>query len=175
MASALATKLAKLKKQQAAVEKEMANVAKAAFKEMSVAVFKANPALISFSWSQYTPYWNDGDTCEFSASGDYPTIVFTSPDGKLVKNDENQGELNYIDEDGEVIGDDVIEQDGEFDVVAADDPGTKYAKQIEKLSSKVSKFLSNFTDDDFLTMFGDHTFVTVNRSGKVETEDYEHE
>jgi len=164
MASALATKLAKLKKQQAAVEKEMANVAKAAFKEMSAEVFKANPALISFSWSQYTPYWNDGDTCTFSSNAEYPSITFKASDGKTVKNDENNGTLVFFDAE---------DTDVEYEV--PEDEYDKYTKQIEKLNVKVSSFLGNFSDDDFLTMFDDHQLITVNRNGKVETEDYEHE
>src|SRR5271170_2714472 len=99
MASALATKLAKLKKQQAAVEKEMANVAKAAFKEMSAGLFKANPALVSFSWAQYTPYWNDGDTCTFSSYAEYPTVVLEATDGKRIKHDENSGTVFFDEED----------------------------------------------------------------------------
>jgi hypothetical protein len=167
MASAIVAKLATLKKKQADIQKEMATVAKAAFKEMSAGVFKANPALVSFGWSQYTPYWNDGDTCEFSANGEYPSITFTAPDGKTVRHNENSGELTEVgtaqwDEDVE------IESDVELDPAP-------YEKQVDKLSKAVSKFLGNFSDDDFLTMFDDHVQVTVNRNGKVEVEDFEHE
>ena len=28
----------------------------------------------TISWTQYTPYWNDGESCEFSANVDYLTI-----------------------------------------------------------------------------------------------------
>ena len=164
MASAIAAKMATLKKKQAAIAKEMKTIAKAAFKEMSAAVFKANPALISFSWSQYTPYWNDGDTCTFSSNAEYPSITFEAADGKTVKNDEGSGTLVFFDEE---------DTDVEYEV--PEDEYEKYKKQVEKLNVKVSSFLGNFSDDDFLTMFGDHQLITVKRSGKVETEDYEHE
>jgi hypothetical protein len=29
-------------------------------------IFEAHPELVSFSWTQYTPYFNDGDACYFS-------------------------------------------------------------------------------------------------------------
>jgi hypothetical protein len=31
----------------------------------SAELFEEFPELESFSWTQYTPYFNDGDTCEF--------------------------------------------------------------------------------------------------------------
>src|SRR5271170_2963726 len=122
MASAIAAKLASLKKQQAAVAKEMANAAKAAFKEMSAGVFKANPALISFRWTQCTPYWNDGDTCTFSAAIEYPSVTFEATDGKTIKNDENYGSLVYFDK-----GDTDVEHE------VPEDEYPKYEKQIGKL------------------------------------------
>lgn len=48
--------------------------AKDAFFAMSKSIFVAVPNLSKFSWTQYTPYFNDGDECIFSADRDYPTI-----------------------------------------------------------------------------------------------------
>lgn len=39
-------------------------------------IFEEYPNLISFSWDQYTPYFNDGEVCEFSAYVDYPILCF---------------------------------------------------------------------------------------------------
>jgi len=36
-------------------------------------IFKKYP-IESFGWSQYTPYFNDGDTCAFSSNTDYLKI-----------------------------------------------------------------------------------------------------
>jgi hypothetical protein len=44
------------------------------FKEASAALFAENPELKSFSWQQYTIYFNDGDDCNFSVYRDYPSI-----------------------------------------------------------------------------------------------------
>lgn len=35
-----------------------------------------DPKIIGFRYAQFTPYWNDGDTCEFGANYDYPTFIF---------------------------------------------------------------------------------------------------
>lgn len=42
-------------------------------------IFTKHPKLESFSWRQYTPYFNDGDTCVFGVRNDELDIVF---DGK---------------------------------------------------------------------------------------------
>ena len=44
------------------------------FDKESKELFNAFPALESFSWPQYTPYFNDGDTCVFRARIDDPDI-----------------------------------------------------------------------------------------------------
>lgn len=36
------------------------------FEEAAKELFKNNPSLKSFSWTQYTPHFNDGDPCTFS-------------------------------------------------------------------------------------------------------------
>ena len=38
------------------------------FTDLQKEIFTKYPELESFGWSQYTPYFNDGDTCIFSAN-----------------------------------------------------------------------------------------------------------
>lgn len=47
-----------------ALEETVRNAMPTMFKD----IFDANPTLMSFTWSQYTPYWCDGDTCEFGCN-----------------------------------------------------------------------------------------------------------
>lgn len=35
--------------------------------------FKANPSVKCMIWTQYTPYFNDGEPCTFSVHSDYPS------------------------------------------------------------------------------------------------------
>lgn len=92
MASA-AAKYQQAKAKLSAAKKEMEKIAKDAFQEVSAEFFEDNPTIQSFGWTQYTPYWNDGDTCTFSANTDYPSVTFTAKDGKVLKYDENAGSL----------------------------------------------------------------------------------
>ena len=64
------------KKMKAALEQANA-IVKEAFLEAYNEVFKKYPNIESFSWTQYTPYFNDGDECTFSAQTEYPQLTFT--------------------------------------------------------------------------------------------------
>ncbi len=43
---------------------------RAVFRDGFEQFFKDHPVLEQVSWTQYTPYFNDGDTCTFSAQND---------------------------------------------------------------------------------------------------------
>ena len=161
-----AAKYKELKSKMAAAKKQMEETAKKAFTEMSAEFFEENPAIVSFGWAQYTPYWNDGDVCVFSANTDYPVVTFKAKDGKVVKYDENAGEFTEV-------GTAVVEDGIEYSEDASLDEA--YGKEVEKHAKAVSKFLGNFEEEDLETMFGDHMQITVNRKGKVTTEEHEHD
>lgn len=51
-----------------AAKKEAAEKIGDALKELLEPTFKANPTLLGVRWAQYTPYFNDGDTCVFGVN-----------------------------------------------------------------------------------------------------------
>lgn len=69
-------KLKKLNDEAAALRKEGCKIFEAAAQDL----FAAYPALESFAWRQYTPYFNDGDVCTFGVYADEPTINGVSID-----------------------------------------------------------------------------------------------
>lgn len=68
------SKLSELKKQFEDIEKKIQVEGKAAFQEAAQAIFTKYPKLNTFGWTQYTPFFNDGDECVFSVHSDYPYI-----------------------------------------------------------------------------------------------------
>ncbi len=161
-----ATKYQEAKSKMAEAKKQIEKIASDAFKEMTTEFFESHPDIVSFGWTQYTPYWNDGDTCTFSANTEYPIVAFKAKDGKIIRYDENNGVLQeantaVVDDDIEFSEDDELEME-------------PYDKEISKHAKAVSKFLSAFDEDDLETMFGDHVEVTVTPK-KVDTSEYEHE
>ena len=51
-----------------AIRKAHMEILQAKFKEASRAFFDANPSIQAVVWSQYTPYFNDGEECVFSVN-----------------------------------------------------------------------------------------------------------
>ena len=122
-------------------------VVKEIFKKAVPELFVEYPNLKRISWTQYTPYFNDGDTCEFGSSHTSPAIYFTtpSPDVEGDKDDFDGYEEEWSD----------------------------YSYQI-KTAEAVIAFLGNFDDDDMLDLFGDHQKVIITAKG-IEVEDYNHD
>ena len=65
---------AELKQKLADLRTEMQTVAKKYFQDNAKGLFATHSILERFAWTQYTPYFNDGDPCEFSAHVDYPEV-----------------------------------------------------------------------------------------------------
>lgn len=66
----------KLRERVAEIERTQGGeaIAKALFAKRAEVLFAANPELESFGWKQYTPYFNDGDTCTFGVRADEPDV-----------------------------------------------------------------------------------------------------
>jgi hypothetical protein len=137
----------KLKAAKAVIKKaktDAQKVVKQAFKEACSSLFEENPQLESFRVVMYTPWFNDGDTCEFSAHTCEPVINL-------------RGQNTEEDDD----------DDENWGYYQDDDPR-------KKLQKKVAKFLANFEDDDYKSMFGDHCQVIITKD-KIEVQEYEHD
>lgn len=90
-------------------QKELAEKSKAAFGEVCKEIFKKYPKMESFSWHQYTPYFNDGDECRFYVHSDSVAVNNICPAYYGFKNDEEEKEFeesgleDAIDEIGELV------------------------------------------------------------------------
>lgn len=61
-------KLIKIRAEIEKLQQESQGEVRSVFNNECSKLFSQYPDLISFGWSQFTPYFNDGDKCEFSAS-----------------------------------------------------------------------------------------------------------
>lgn len=82
----MSTKYEEYKVRRKELEETMKTEAKAAFAELTKHLFEEDPILESFSWRQYTPYFNDGNTCEFGALTDSDSIEINGLDSYNDKN-----------------------------------------------------------------------------------------
>lgn len=130
-------------------------------------VFERFPIVEKIEWTQYTPYFNDGDTCEF---GFYGINIHFYKDA-FTENRNNIFEEN---------------DDGSYFLPGWYLESLSLAEKLKnsKLDSIITKeFISEFTKLDALLnsceeelkyVWGDHTKVEVTKDA-IETSEYDHE
>lgn len=163
--------LAELRAEQEKMSQQIKAKAKEIFNGFYGSVFEEHPKLVAFSWTQYTPYFMDGDECIFSARTDDPSIQF---------GDEDEPKDFYFSDTERVAdGTETVKSwNGRMET------RTKYKsvprihteEELEKNAAykTVRDFLTNFSEDDLKAMFGDHQQITVTAQG-VEAEGYDHD
>lgn len=166
----MSKKYDQLKKQMETLREEMKTEAKKTFQEESKEMFERFPDLTSFSWRQYTPYFNDGSPCTFRVSSDYPSLNDLSDEDEYVVCCPDCDKEEYV---GWEERRDRVEKTCPTHKKTMT-PKVGDRKQYEKMKSAVIDFLGTFEDNVFEEMFGDHKTVTVNRKG-VKIENYEHD
>ena len=137
-------------------EEVIQNFGKDMFNSSAKELFENNPKLTSFAWSQYTPYFNDGDACTFSVNRDCLTI-------------------NRSDEFLDWWGMDRW-KDPEYGYTP--DPKDYNLDSVDELISIITgiqKVLDLFEDDDLEMMFGDHAEITIFRDGQIDIDSYDHD
>ena len=127
------------------------------FKESLKSFFELNPGVNALRWTQYTPYFNDGDACVFSV-GD---VYFTNAKGN---------QLDDIGSWGEYKGDDENVWSENYCKYLTGKLGVN-VESCEFISSMIN---SSEMQDIMEMMFGDHVCVTVTRVG-IDVTDYDHD
>jgi ArsR family metal-binding transcriptional regulator len=117
------SKIDELQKNVALFKEQLDQVMKEAFEkgrlllsEALTAVFEEYPQVESISWTQYTPYFNDGDACEFSVNS--YSIELNTDEVKIENSEKIKGIVTkFLD----TIGADSLEQLGEGRVIVLRD------------------------------------------------------
>lgn len=119
-------------------------------------LFNECEGLDSFSWTQWTPYFNDGDPCDFGVNAEYDYYLNEANDGC--------GEFFYG------IEDYTKEQ---FDELYDEYPNLKKIKNIKKVAELIPKFIMSF-DEEVLECFGEG-LITIYKNGEVKAEHVDHD
>lgn len=82
------------KKSYTEAKQKMQDEAGAAFKELAADFFEKFPKVNSFAWTQYTPYWNDGEQCQFGVNNDSYSIFLNGGNADYDEDYEEGQELD---------------------------------------------------------------------------------
>jgi len=152
----------KLIAEQSELAKRFQAKAQELFKQTTKEFFDKNPAVTAIVWTQYTPFFNDGDTCEFSVNEPYFT---------------NVKDLDDLSRWGEYEG----ENENEWSECSwgFDYEGTHKNKIFEGVDkAMIDKFSSLIQSSDMESvmkaMFDDHVRVIATRDG-FDVEEHDHD
>lgn len=135
-----------------------------------------HPSVHLFGWKQYTPYFNDGDICEFGAS-DFYLITTSDVDQyeELLEDDPYMvQEVFDPHSDHPTLGGrpyhwDEVTRKGHFGDYEGPD------KDLYEHAMALSGVINNGSAEGvLLTLFGDHCTVVVTKQ-KIEIEEYSHD
>ncbi len=79
-----------VKEQMTMLKEQAKKQAEEFFNQGAKNLFSENPDLESFSWHQYTPYFNDGDPCVFSVHTDDVYVNGVNEYGDTLDGDEEE-------------------------------------------------------------------------------------
>lgn len=113
----------------------------AIFENAAKKIFELNPKLKSFSWTQYTPSWNDGDACYFGVYSDM----------EMLKLNEISLQDVEVDEHGDIAIEKIKEWEG--------------IEEPLELGEAICNLIDS-VDEDVLETYGEGE-ITLKRSGKV--------
>lgn len=124
------------------------------FPQLLKPLFDQSKKIESIGWTQYTPYFNDGEECTFSVNNSDLTINQADDEDDLdwydwrVKYESYHKELTEV---GKVDWDEC------------------------RIITEFEDVLQSIPDDFYRDLFGDHVQVMVHRDGRIEVEVYEHD
>lgn len=141
-------------------QEEFSKKAKASLTELFKATLEAHPEIHFIAWTQYAPYFNDGEECLFSV---HPMFASNCTDPSDVRYGEYEGEDI---EEGEAP---IWVYDGDYGNYG--DVPANVEASLDELSEVIQ---SSEIEDVLHTAFGNHVRVVVTREG-ISTEEYDHD
>lgn len=175
----LTSKMEEIKELKETYQKELQEK----FEPLFLEIFNSYPKITGFSWTQYTPYFNDGDTCEFYTN---EVIVYTDDyDGEV-------GDLGWMVDEKGIISLDQYDKpmhnpygkkpDGSYGFAEESVPNPRFKEVTNvlddaghKIVTDIVKLIESSDNYDFMkSLFGDHAKVIVTPKG-IEVEEYNHD
>jgi hypothetical protein len=155
------TTLEKIKAELAAFEEKKKVFVEELRKEFPVMfkeLFDKSKKIKSFGWTQYTPFFNDGDTCEFRVNASYPNI-----------NGENIDECEWYDWKIKYH----LRGDKEYANLLVENPNLDI--ELHNIVEEFKSVIESIPEDFLKDLFGDHAQVTIYKDGRVEVNEYDHD
>lgn len=175
-----------------ALQEEASKTSQEVFKQSLAKFFTAVPEITAITWTQYTPYFNDGEACEFGVG----EPNFYSKYDTETKSDDDEDEDEEFEFDPHDYMNNPFAAPSDYVYKSAADTSNKYREsyqadidkynaltaevgeerivQVNRAIEDVKKLFTEIDDDYFRMMFDDHVFVVATKSG-FEVHEYSHD
>lgn len=128
------------------------------FPTMFKDLFDKSEKIESFRWRQYTPYFNDGDACEFNVYADDPDI-----NGSYIDDHEwYDWRIKYY-----------LKGDKEYSELLKENPNLDI--EAYNVVNEFINVIYLIPKEILMDLFGDHVKVTIHKNGNIEVDSYEHD
>lgn len=187
----MSDKLNKIKEKLAELEKkksEALEIIRKDFPSIFDDLFERSILINSIAWTQYTPYFMDGDECIFGINADELEVNGINP------YDEEEAKIDWIEqvkfkylkteeELKEFIDYSLTKEGKSYKTMAEKTkiggygylPNPHYNKEESNILNEFSEVIYTIPEDFMRSLFGDHVKVTVKRDGTIHTSEYEHD
>jgi len=174
--SALQEKFDKLIAEQEALRAQFQATAQELFKETTKEFFDGNPGVNAIVWTQYSPFFNDGDECVFSVND----ASFTNAVGEQLDY-VHYGEYDVSKDEIDEIGDAWVAES--WGLTTTSDWGKEILDKIKASGSEIdidscisfSKMIQSRAMEDVMeAMFGNHVRIVATREG-FDVQDFDHD
>ena len=141
-----------------AMKKDVKIKSQEILKKVFLEFFELVPEITVMQWNQYTPYFNDGDACEFSVQ----ELTFFLDDEDL---EECEDTWRYSPFGGTYC--DVSER-------VLEKCTKERIAEVQNITEQFEKLFNSFDSEMMLDVFGDHAVITARKSG-FDVDTYDHE
>ena len=151
------------------LNKKFQKKAQELFKETTKEFFEKNPGITAIIWTQYTPFFNDGESCVFGVNEPY----FTNADGDDMDDVTSYGEYEGDSEGVWSESDWIFTSDSDY--CREKRRGMNLDGVDVRSIAKMSALLQSSEMEDVMeAMFGDHVRIVATRDG-FDVNDHEHD
>ena len=177
--NALEEQMNSVNKQIEELKRQNIETSKKVFHGAIAAFFKMYPEVAAIRWQQYTPYFNDGDVCEF---GVHPPEFYSKED---FEERDFDYEGNSWHKPSQWVYDQVAKGEDKYGHIASykkeiaeyEALEAELGSRIHEINAGIEKFEKVFRsidDDTMQSLFGDHVVVTATPNG-IDVDEYDHE
>jgi hypothetical protein len=155
-----------IKEQLQALKSNYKKLAQELFNSGTKELFDKHEALDSFGFTAYSPYFNDGESCKFSANIDCPYINgyqewCNKGEGRCDSFEPREGDMFIW---NKINRSEYSSTERKYVEVAGDE-------KLSAMVKDVNEFLASFDNDVWEEMVGNHVIVQFTREG-LQIEEY---